>query len=246
MFDPPSNIFKQRRRDAALEEMKSVYPRHYCGDNMFVAARTMHFLDDARFSDCMDRLARGEPYAGMGWRMHVLAWALQTALRRDGAILEFGTFRGFKFRFLMDYLGAALADRPVFLFDTFEGIDPDQADGSPITPDEHRKAHLHAFVTHRFSDCENVTIVRGSAPASLAQVEIGRVAFLHLDMNSWKAEIGVLERLWDRIAPGGVIVLDDFGLHSHRAQAERELPWLAERGCPPLELPTGQAIAIRP
>ena len=34
---------------------------------------------------------------------------------------------------------------------------------------------------------------------------------MHIDMNTEKAEILALEHLFDRVSPGGMIVLDDFG-----------------------------------
>ena len=64
-------------------------------------------------------------------------------------------------------------------------------------------------------------------------------------MNSYKAEIGALDALWEKIPIGGVIVLDDFGLISHRAQMEHELPWLKQRGQDVLEFPTGQGLVVK-
>ena len=59
------------------------------------------------------------------------------------------------------------------------------------------------------------------------------------------AEIGVLEKTWELIPKGGIILLDDYGLYSHRAQKEKELLWFTERNIMPMELPTGQAIVIK-
>ena len=118
-------------------------------------------------------------------------------------------------------------------------------DGSPVSPDEHRKVGLHDFVTKRFAEFDNVTIVCGSVPASLSEIKFESISFLHLDMNSYQAEIGALEYLWDFIPTGGVIVLDDFGLVEHRKQMQHELSWFAQRNCNVLELPTGQAIILK-
>ncbi len=245
MFDPPDNIYKKQALDTAVQVLKGVYPRHYCGDSMFIANRNMSFFDDEKFSACLEKHALAEPFIGMAWRMHVLVWAASLALRQEGAFMEFGTFRGFKFKFLMDYYKDALSDRKIYLFDTFEGIDPAQAEGSPIAPEEHQKAGLYEFVLHRFAENKNVDIVKGAAPQSLDNISLDQISLLHLDMNSWQAEIGVLEKLWDKIVPGGVIVLDDFGFYQHRAQMEHELPWLLDRGHTPLELPTGQGVVIK-
>ena len=63
-------------------------------------------------------------------------------------------------------------------------------------------------------------------------------------MNSWQAELGALEFFLPRMASGGVIVLDDFGLKTHCAQFENEYPFFAEKGFSVLELPTGQGVVL--
>jgi len=106
-------------------------------------------------------------------------------------------------------------------------------------------ADLFGKVTQRFADLKNVHVTQGSVPEILYQVAPEKIAFLHLDINSAAAEIGALEFLFDRIVPGGVIVLDDYGWLFYRAQKEAEDPFFAARGCRVLELPTGQGMVIK-
>ena len=37
-----------------------------------------------------------------------------------------------------------------------------------------------------------------------------RIAYLHIDLNQAPAEIAALEVLFDRIVPGGIVILDDY------------------------------------
>ncbi len=71
-----------------------------------------------------------------------------------------------------------------------------------------------------------------------------KIAFLHIDMNTAKAEIMALEILYDRMVPGGFIVLDDYGWMLHRPQMIAERAFFAERGKMVMELPTGQGIVM--
>ncbi len=245
MFAPLENKYITQERDQALMKLEACYSRCYSGDDMFIADRNMSFYDDPKFEECMKLYAKGGPYPGMAWRMHILIWAMKKALSLSGDFMECGTFRGFKMQFLAHYFGDDLKDKKLFLVDTFEGIDPKQADGSPIKPQEHQKVGLYEFVKHRFSQYENVHIIKGAAPDSLDQADFTHLSFLHLDMNSYQAEIGVLERVWSSMPSDAVIVLDDFGLYSHRSQMEKELPWFLNKGLLPLELPTGQAIVVK-
>ena len=64
-------------------------------------------------------------------------------------------------------------------------------------------------------------------------------------MNSEKAEILALERLFDKVTPGGMIVFDDFGWICNVNQTRSELAFMNERGHSIMELPTGQGVVIK-
>lgn len=68
---------------------------------------------------------------------------------------------------------------------------------------------------------------------------------MHIDMNSAAPEIGALELLFDRVAPGGIVIFDDYGWLLHAKQKEAEDRFMAERGHKILELPTGQGLLIK-
>ena len=63
----------------------------------------------------------------------------------------------------------------------------------------------------RFAAYSNVKVIKGVVPDVLAEVSPQKIAYLHIDMNSPAAELGAIEVLFDRVVPGGVIVLDDYG-----------------------------------
>lgn len=109
---------------------------------------------------------------------------------------------------------------------------------------EHSK-QLYAEVKARFSDVPNVTVTQGKVPDVLAGVAPEKIAFMHLDLNNAEAEIGALEILWDRMLPGAVLVLDDYGWRGYREQKLAEDPWFSMRGYKVLELPTGQGLVIK-
>ena len=239
------NKFKEVDQMLALNIIVEQCDKYFIGDEMLVANKNMHFLDDEIFSEIFNRVAKADIYKGMAWRVHNLLWAAQQALHVDGCFIECGVFRGFKSYFLLSYLKEKLSNRDFILCDTYEGIDVRQSHLSPISNDEHNKENLYSFILHRFCEFRNVIVNKGIVPNSLYHLNIDKVAFLHLDMNSYKAEISALDYLWPKIPIGGVIVLDDFGLYSHRAQMEKELPWFKNKNQNILELPTGQGIIIK-
>ncbi|MEM0912903.1 MAG: TylF/MycF/NovP-related O-methyltransferase [Pseudomonadota bacterium] len=239
------NKYRQAEQTAALQHFKQNASSLFIGDEMLVVNKNMHFMQDKKFNALMDELATAEIYQGMAWRMHVLIWACQQALNVPGDFMECGVFRGFKSYFLLRYFADEMSARTYYLCDTFEGIDEAKSDGSPIQKSEHDKVNLNAFVQHRFAEFGHAKIIKGSVPESFKDESIEQLAFLHLDMNSYIAELGALERLWDNISHGGVLILDDFGLLSHSAQMHHELPWLNAKNHRVLEFPTGQGIVIK-
>ena len=82
-------------------------------------------------------------------------------------------------------------------------------------------------------------------PDSFEQVVPEKIAFLHIDMNSVKAEMLALEHLFDKVSPSGFIVFDDFGWTTNVNQMLAELAFMNEHGHNVLELPTGQGVVIK-
>jgi len=100
-------------------------------------------------------------------------------------------------------------------------------------------------VRARFTHLPNVVVTQGRVPDSFAQAAPDQIAFMHLDLNNADAEIGALEVLFDRMVPGAIMVLDDYGWLGYRAQKLAEDPWLEKRGYRVLELPTGQGLLVK-
>lgn len=110
-------------------------------------------------------------------------------------------------------------------------------------PDHGRK--LHKLVKRRFADLPNVKVVKGRIPQSLEKRAPRKIAFLHLDLNDAASEIAALELLFERVVPGGLIVLDDYGWQHYRKQKDAEDRFFAAHGLRVMELPTGQGLVLK-
>jgi hypothetical protein len=82
-----------------------------------------------------------------------------------------------------------------------------------------------------------VKVIKGFLPE--------RIGFLHVDLNSPKAEVAMLERLFDRVIPSGVVVFDDYGWKLFDQQKIAEDQFMRARGYEVLELPTGQGLVVK-
>ena len=164
--------------------------------------------------------------------------AARQALRREGGFIECGCYQGTTTRILLDAVD--LHDREVFLYDLFDH-DPSTMAHERM-PDH--SASLFETVHQRFADFQNVRVIQGAVPESFSHGLPDKIAFAHIDMNNAPAEIAALDAIEDRLVPGAVIVLDDFGAIFYRAQHLAETEWFAKRGIAVLELPTSQGLAI--
>lgn len=224
--------------------MDSLFPAWrrgvFMGDNLITFGKNLSFLSDEAFMAAVGRHAGTGIERSILWRTAVLAWAARNGLRRPGDFVECGCYRGTSARIVADTVGFGGLDRTYWLYDLFE-----YPAGSTHTHMPGMEPSLHAEVQRRFADLPNVRVIRGAVPEVLAGQSPERIAFMHIDMNSVAPEIGALEALWERMSPGAVLVLDDYGYHGYVAQRDAERAWFAARGYDVVELPTGQGLVIR-
>ncbi len=64
-------------------------------------------------------------------------------------------------------------------------------------------------------------------------------------MNAGAAEIGALEVLFERMTPGGIVLMDDFGRVENRELHLMLREWMKQLDYDILELPTGQGLVIK-
>lgn len=213
----------------------------YTGDNLFTYNRNLGFLDDKPFMDAFERHAETSIEKAVLWRMSTILWGVRNGLRLEGDFVECACYKGTTVRVVCDAVNfQERGDRHYYLYDLFNHDPSLPHHAMP----EHSK-ELFARVRSRFSDLPNVTVTQGRVPDVLAEVAPEKIAFMHLDLNNADAEIGALETLFDRMVPGAVLILDDYGWLGYRAQKMAEDPWLAQRGYHVLELPTGQGLVIK-
>lgn len=230
---------------SALEQIGSVYGRVFRADHLITIERCMGFFDDEPFMQAYRKHVTDAQEESLIWRLHTLAWAGKHCLHVPGDFVECGVYKGFSAAVLVDYLHFGSVDKSYYLYDTFDGVPESLKAGTTAGPDAYRLPELHKFVERRFEAFKNVRLVPGALPESLEQESPERISLLHLDLNSAQAEVGVLERVFDSISPGGMIVFDDYGWQGYRDQKEAEDAYVAGRQHAILELPTGQGLLVK-
>ena len=225
-------------------------PATYNQDGL-VTAHNADFMRDPRFAEAYAAGEATGSWAGdLHWRAHVICWAADYATHLAGDFVECGVNRGGYALAAMTYVDFASLSKTFYLLDTFKGLD------ERYISDEERKQGIvagrwgyedcYADVMHTFSPYNNVTIIQGTVPETLAQVQTDKVAFLSIDMNNRDPEIAAAAYFWDKMVRGGIIVLDDYGWRKHIEQKRAFDQFARERGVGVLSLPTGQGLIFRP
>jgi O-methyltransferase len=224
------------------------YPPAYQEDG-FATIHNCDFIHDAEFKRAYAAGERTGSWSGNRWRAHVYAWVASQAFRLQGDFVECGVNKGGYARMLYEYLPLAQSPRKFFLMDTFNGFDGasiTQAERERGIPDAYRYTECFEQVRETFAPFLNAVLVRGAIPSTLTQVTSQQVAFLSIDMNCVEPEITAAEYFWDRMVPGGFILLDDYGHPLHIAQKRAFDGFARAHGVKILQLPTEQALIMRP
>ncbi len=212
----------------------------FTGDNLFTFGKNLSFLSDRKFMTAFDREATEQPERAAIWRAYTLCWAARRVLPLDGDFVECGSHRGTSARILVEYLDFASVNKRFAMFDVFENVGQNKLHGYPAL-----EGGIYDFVKARFAAFGNVDVIRGFVPDILDGNTPEKIAFLHIDMNNVEAEMSALEILFDRVVPGGSILLDDYGWKAYAEQKRAEDEFFAARGYQVLEMPTGQGLVIK-
>jgi O-methyltransferase len=258
---PPNGIDADFRKtlDETLDGLRSKHLAVSWGDRLLTIDKTQGFKHDPAFTSAFEAIQGSIQYDeyngpdGIAWRLNTLCWAAKCALRVGGDFVECGLHKGDMAWVVLNAVGPERIPR-FFLFDSFEGFSEKYSSPQdfPLNPGflefankEYREQGLYERVRDRFARYPNVQVIKGFLPEVLDIECPERIGFLHIDLNSPRAEVAVLERLFDRVVPGGVIVFDDYGWKLFEKQKVAEDELLAAHGYEILELPTGQGLVIK-
>jgi len=192
------------------------------------------------------------PDLQVAWRVYVCCWAADHALKLEGDFIECGVFTGLYSRSVCEYVRfAEQTNRRFWLLDTFKGIDLSlliPAERALGVPEMNKKyeGDVYPEVVETFSSFENVTIIQGSVPGTLKEVTAEKLAYVSIDMNAVMPELAAASFAWERMVPGAIMLLDDYGWNAHMAQRLAMDKFAAKHGVSILALPTGQGMIMKP
>jgi O-methyltransferase len=157
-----------------------------------------------------------------------------------GCVVECGVWRGGMSAGMAAILGA---DRKYFLFDSFEGLPPaKEIDGaaalnwqlnkeSPLYHDNCTAGEEFARRAMTLSGARSFQLVKGWFDKTLPSFQPPEpIALLRLDGDWYDSTMVCLNSLFERVAPGGLIILDDYHTWDGCSRALHD--FLSQRSAP--------------
>lgn len=215
------------------------------------------FLQDPKFQEAyalsksMDANELLKDY-DIEWRIHVVCWAAQHASHLEGDFIDFGCRTGIFARAIHHFVDLASLSKKYYMLDTFSGLDSRFSSDAELNSQlniiykQENTERLYNSVLKSFSSFP-VKIIKGTVPETLAQVDAAKLSFVSIDMNSVRPEVAALEFCWNKLVPGGIIVLDDYGYNNQfNALRKAHDEFADSKGVKVLSVPTCQGIIIKP
>lgn len=163
-----------------------------------------------------------------------LLTAARAALKIPGAFAEFGVYNGGSAKLLCELKG----ERPLHLFDSFEGLPSDDEGWQKGWFRGSREA-----VERLLAPYPHVRIHQGYFPGTGEAVKDESFAFVHLDVDIYQSTLDGLRFFYPRLAPGGILLSHDHAPGSSVARAFEE--YFAEKPTPVVPLPPRYAMVVR-
>ena len=143
-------------------------------------------------------------------------WTLveQVAKLGTGALIEIGVWRGGTGALIaVQAKRCGIADQ-VFLCDTFTGVVKAGPKDSKYRGGEFAdtsRQMVEELIFNKMS-LSNVEILEGVFPDETGvQLEALQFRFCHIDVDVYQSAKDIVDWIWGRLVPGGVIVYDDYG-----------------------------------
>ena len=175
-------------------------------------------------------------------RIYALVRAVEYIVSRPipGAFVECGVWRGGSMMAVAStLLRLGVTDRDLYLFDTFEGMtEPGEEDvkhsgerATDMLAESSRDSHDWAFASlDQVREAvwsvgypeERIHFVQGPVEETLPEHAPEKIALLRLDTDWYSSTKHALVHLYPRVAPAGVLIIDDYAYWQGARQAVDE------------------------
>jgi len=145
-------------------------------------------------------------------------WSLveeASKLPGKAALLEVGVWRGGTSAIIAKKLALLGSNEILYAADTFTGVVKSTKKDSSYNDGEHNDTDIDAVKKMLRDDLrlQNISILQGIFPEDTQHLIPTDTwfRFCHIDVDVYKSSEDIVNWIWDRLLPGGIILFDDYG-----------------------------------
>jgi O-methyltransferase len=192
----PQGLAAKEAFDRLSRELANLRGSYYLSG----AEKKIDIRDIDGFSD-LGRLVIAEGRSYLDYDRLFTLWQAVMGAPRDGPVAEIGTYRGGSAKMIAETLRRLGRSPHFYVCDTFAGSEG-------VSPDVSSMEAVAAYL----KDYANVEIVPGNILETTALLpQDAAFSFVHVDVDWFAATDACLRFFGPRLAPGAVIVVDDYG-----------------------------------
>jgi len=138
--------------------------------------------------------------------------ALEITRKLPGDYLEIGVYQGRSARVALSYMQSAGIERKSYFLDTFSGFDYTEAREATDSywAGRHGDGGL-SFVSTQLSSFKNFELVQSNIIRDPLPAALSAIALANIDVDLYDATRAALNKVRERLVPGGIIILEDAG-----------------------------------
>jgi O-methyltransferase len=178
--------------------------------------------------------------------VRVVLRELETVLGREvpGNVVEFGCYVGTTSVFLAGRLKAT--GRKLYLYDSFEGLPPKTGEDESPAGMQFKTGELLATKKQLIKNLKQANVpmpvIKKGWFSALTEADVPeRIAFAFLDGDYYHSVRDPLRLIWPRLAPGAIIMVDDYANEALPGAARAVDEWLRSH---PAHLAVEHSLAI--
>ena len=170
-------------------------------------------------------------------RQYLLCLFATIVKNLPGDFVTAGISYGIAPRVIYDFIDFEKLGKTYHFIDPFEGVDETGAlcAAYNLDPD---------FVLNQYPANAPVLLHKGFIPECLESLKLGNLAFVHLNTGCSKPEADSLAYFYDRLSPGGILVIDYYGYGTGKRHVYD--PSIKSLGAEVFSMVTGQGVIVKP
>lgn len=169
----------------------------------------------------------------------------------DGDIAECGCWRGLSSYQIATRLKNNNFSKKFYIFDSFEGLSRFDDEDIPLggLKDEESRQKEFAcgedIVKENLKEFDFIEYKKGWIPARFKEVNEKKFSFVHIDVDMYQPILDSLNFFYEKMLPGGIIVLDDYGFTYFPGAKKATDEFMNDKNDFFIALSSGQAFIIK-